>query len=1077
MSDLYDNLLRATDNTNDITNEKYGVITKITNNLCNVKEENGDLEHSNVPILSNVPCETGDKVVIGFVNNSIYNPIVTGNLTRGVLDYVNEKIEGLEHPCSFTVLNDNLIFDFCDESGHGDPVTNDKPTTEIKETESLSNLGTTTGASQHDINIAIDSLINQGGGGGGNVNIVTEWETTPSNAKVPSEKLVKDSLDSVNNSMDNKISKSETAGLVKNDGTIDTNEYSPNSHIHGQVTSDGKITSTAVTVASADNIVITDASDSSKIKRAANLLTDHVKDSSAHSNIGSSANATQSTINTSIDTALGNKISKSQTAGLVKNDGTIDTNTYSTFSGSYNDLSNKPTIPSKISDLTNDSDFIEKSSTTGLVKNDGSIDTTTYVNTNDSRLSDARTPLSHTHGNLQNDGKVGTSNNANKNVVTDSNGKITTENKPTIPTKISDLTNDSDFVEKSSTSGLLKNDGTVDTSAYITSSSITGKEDKTNKVSSWSSTTTNDHYPSEKLVKDSLDGKQATLVSGTNIKTINNNSLLGSGNITISGGSSVDIVTAWESTLSDSKVPSEKLTKDTLDGKLDNVMSSSAVAVASADYVMIADYSDSNKVKKVANLTAYHIKDDTGHTNIGSNANANQAAINSAIDTALGNKVSKSSTTGLLKNDGTVDTTQYLSSLPTHNHDDRYYTESEMDDALDDKQDLLVSGTNIKTINNTSLLGSGNITIGGGGSSVDIATSWGNPTSDSKVPSEKLTKTSLDDKISKSSTSGLVKNDGTIDTTSYSTFSGSYNDLTNKPSIPSKTSDLTNDSNYISKSSTSGLIKNDGTIDTTTYSTFNGNYNSLTNKPTIPSKTSDLTNDSNFISTSNTSGLIKNDGTIDTTTYSTFNGNYNNLTNKPTIPSKTSDLTNDSNFISKSSTNGLMKNDGTIDTTTYVNTNDSRLSDARTPLSHTHTSSQISDLIDVIYPIGSIYMSVNSTSPQTLFGGTWEQIKDTFLLASGDTYANGTTGGSADATLVSHQHGTNTSGEYFVTSESSEANNTRVTYSSSGNRYVDGMTSSSTPFHHRVGTGYVGSSGTGKNMPPYLAVYVWKRTA
>ena len=54
-----------------------------------------------------------------------------------------------------------------------------------------------------------------------------------------------------------------------------------------------------------------------------------------------------------------------------------------------------------------------------------------------------------------------------------------------------------------------------------------------------------------------------------------------------------------------------------------------------------------------------------------------------------------------------------------HTHDDRYYTETEIDDALLIKQDLLVSGTNIKTINNQSLLGSGNITIqGGGGGSV-----------------------------------------------------------------------------------------------------------------------------------------------------------------------------------------------------------------------------------------------------------------------------------------------------------------------------------------------------------------------
>ena len=134
-------------------------------------------------------------------------------------------------------------------------------------------------------------------------------------------------------------------------------------------------------------------------------------------------------------------------------------------------------------------------------------------------------------------------------------------------------------------------------------------------------------------------------------------------------------------------------------------------------------------------------------------------------------------------------------------------------------------------------------------------------------------------------------------------------------------------------------------------------------------------------------------------------------------------------------------------------------------------------IIDIVYPIGSIYMSVNSTSPATLFGGTWEQIEDTFLLASGTTYCNGDTGGSADATLVLHNHSTNDTGEYFVTSENTGANNTRVTYSSSGNRYVDGMTDNTTPFHHREYVSTEGTDGTGKNMPPYLAVNVWKRTA
>lgn len=105
-------------------------------------------------------------------------------------------------------------------------------------------------------------------------------------------------------------------------------------HVHGQITNDGKITSTAVTVASGDNILITDASDSSKVKRVANLLAGHITDGTAHSNIGSSANATQATINTNIDTALSNKANSSSLSTVAT-------------SGSYTDLSDKPDLTTK----------------------------------------------------------------------------------------------------------------------------------------------------------------------------------------------------------------------------------------------------------------------------------------------------------------------------------------------------------------------------------------------------------------------------------------------------------------------------------------------------------------------------------------------------------------------------------------------------------------------------------------------------------------------------------------------------------------------------------------------------------
>lgn len=140
-------------------------------------------------------------------------------------------------------------------------------------------------------------------------------------------------------------------------------------------------------------------------------------------------------------------------------------------------------------------------------------------------------------------------------------------------------------------------------------------------------------------------------------------------------------------------------------------------------------------------------------------------------------------------------------------------------------------------------------------------------------------------------------------------------------------------------------------------------------------------------------------------------------------------------------------------------------------------ASQIHNLIDVVYPVGSIYMSVNTVSPSILFGfGVWERIEDKFLLGSGATYANGSTGGNADAVIVSHSHQPNADGENFVTSGDPTANNTKVVYSASGNRWVDGQTSQSN-FHHRTSTNTVGEDGTNKNMPPYIAVNIWKRTA
>lgn len=89
---------------------------------------------------------------------------------------------------------------------------------------------------------------------------------------------------------------------------------------------------------------------------------------------------------------------------------------------------------------------------------------------------------------------------------------------------------------------------------------------------------------------------------------------------------------------------------------------------------------------------------------------------------------------------------------------------------------------------------------------------------------------------------------------------------------------------------------------------------------------------------------------------------------------------------------------------------------------------QLQDTASKLYPVGSVYISFNPTSPQTLFGGTWVRMKDRVLMASGDTYAPNTTGGSATVTLnvnqlPSHNHSLTTNGSHTHSASSANAGN------------------------------------------------------
>lgn len=134
--------------------------------------------------------------------------------------------------------------------------------------------------------------------------------------------------------------------------------------------------------------------------------------------------------------------------------------------------------------------------------------------------------------------------------------------------------------------------------------------------------------------------------------------------------------------------------------------------------------------------------------------------------------------------------------------------------------------------------------------------------------------------------------------------------------------------------------------------------------------------------------------------------------------------------------------------------------------------------VDMMYPVGSIYMSVNDTSPTTLFGGTWERIKDTFLLSAGDTYAGGSVGGESTHTLTidempSHEGHLETNGTNMGGNIAAFLNNTILTvHGSIGRGWNVQMGNEIVPAGHTKGSGLAHN-----NMPPYLAVFVWKRTA
>ncbi len=459
-------------------------------------------------------------------------------------------------------------------------------------------------------------------------------------------------------------------------------------------------------------------------------------------------------------------------ASLDKADSAIQSSDLATVatSGDYSDLSNAPTIPTKTSDLTNDSGYVTTDTTYTLQQGVGSEVNTLYLVDNNGGMSIVEVQdttydpaTTSTDGLMTSSDKTklnGIASGAEQNVQSNWNETDTTsdsyiQNKPTIPTvptNISAFTNDIGYLTSES-------DPVFSGSA---ASTITNSD-----ISSWTA-------------------KQEALVSGTNIKTINNTSLLGSGNITIGGGTSdyqnltnkpsinsielsgnktaaqlgfstvatsgsysdlsntptiptvnnatltiqkngttIDTFTANSSTDTtvNVSVPTKvsDLTNDsgyiTSYTETDPIFSASAASgISSSD---ISNWNGKAEVSDIPTKTSDLTNDGEGYPgNVYAVTRDDGNGIYTTSDGSGGYIVKP-----ILHNSVVNYPLAAKNDIPTNVSDltnDAGYIDSSYHDSS--KQDTLVSGTNIKTINNESLLGSGNITVGGGGATKSIMT-------------------------------------------------------------------------------------------------------------------------------------------------------------------------------------------------------------------------------------------------------------------------------------------------------------------------------------------------------------------
>lgn len=150
------------------------------------------------------------------------------------------------------------------------------------------------------------------------------------------------------------------------------------------------------------------------------------------------------------------------------------------------------------------------------------------------------------------------------------------------------------------------------------------------------------------------------------------------------------------------------------------------------------------------------------------------------------------------------------------------------------------------------------------------------------------------------------------------------------------------------------------------------------------------------------------------------------------------------------------------------------------------------EVLDIVYPIGSIYLSISDTDPKVLFGGVWEQITGRFLLGAGSPKQNGYNGFGViqEEELKWNFQNNTTGGEYSHKLNTNEmpshnhlsSNSSLLSVADTSGISITGVDMSSNGWWHEslknaVVSQSQGGSQSHNNMPPYLVVNMWKRVS